>query len=477
MVEVFRKMGRLKLGYLPTRRNSGLSRDEAMRQKDAVFQYITQRFPQVELVNIDRLNEEGILFRPTDAEMAADIFIREKVDAVFALHCNFGCEDAVAKVGKLVGKPLLLWGPRDEGPDGEGLRLRDTQCGLFATSKALLRYGVKFNYITNSALDSETFRTGFADFLGVASTVKSMKSARIGQIGVRPTPFTSVMTNESELLERFGIEVVPVSVAEISNRAFALMESEDTEYARILQKLKTGFENRSQSAQGLEKTAALTVAIARWAAEWSVDAVALQCWSALQAAMDIFPCVAAALLTEEGLPVSCETDINGAITLLILNAASMGETSVLADLTIRHPEEEDVELLWHCGNFPHALSAGGSEITDKGRHARGLANNWEIRGGDITVARFDGLSGKYYLLMGESQGAEGPANKGTYLWTRFQDWPEWENRFIYGPYIHHVGIVHGRYARVLYSACRYIDGLEADPVYPDRATLERSLIY
>lgn len=476
-MERLRESGRIKLGYLPTRRNSGLSREEAAKQKNAVFKYITEKFPQVELVNIDKLNEEGILFSPMDAEAAANIFLKEQVDAIFAPHCNFGCEDAVAKVGKLVGRPLLLWGPRDEGPDQDGLRSRDTQCGLFATSKALLRYGVKFNYITNSTLKSETFYRGFEDFLGVVNVVKRLRNARIGQIGVRPTPFTSVMTNESELLEKFGVEVVPVSVAEISKWAFALIEQEDAEYLDILQRLKDRFENRSQSAQGLEKTAALAVAIRHWAADWKVDAIALQCWNALQAAMDVFPCVAAALLTEEGLPIACETDINGAITMLLLDAASMGKTSVLADLTIRHPEEEDVELLWHCGNFPYSMSRGGNEITDKGRHPRGLAHNWEIYGGDVTVARFDGLSGKYYLLMGEAEGAEGPANKGTYLWTRFKDWPKWENRFIYGPYIHHVGIVHGKYTQILYNACRYIDGLEADPVYPNRAMLEERLIY
>lgn len=474
---VLEKKDRIRMGYLPTRRNSGLSREEAIRQKNLIADYIAATFPQVDLVNIDALNDEGILYKPTDANAAADIFLREKVDAVFAPHCNFGCEDGVAKVGKLIGKPLLLWGPRDEGPDQEGLRLRDTQCGLFATSKALLRYGVRFNYITNSPLESEHFHCGFSDFLGVANIVKYMRNARIGQIGVRPTPFTSVITNESELLETFGIEVVPTSVAEISKAAYALMAQGDADYTQVLETLKLKFHNISKSTQGLEKTAALVVAIRRWAAEWKVDAVALQCWSSLQAAMDVFPCVAAAILTEEGLPISCETDINGAVTMLLLNAASMGKTSVLADVTIRHPEDENVELLWHCGNFPYSMSTGGNELTDKGRHPRGLAGNWEIHGGDITVARFDGVSGKYYLLMGEAIGTDGPVNKGTYLWSRFHNWPKWEDRLIYGPYIHHVGLVYGKYARVLYSACRYIDGLEADPVYPDKTMLEESLIY
>ena len=171
---------RIRLGYLPTRRNSGLSKAEAGRQKREIEEFLRTNYAdRITLVTIDELNEEGIILDPTDATRAADIFQRAHVDAIFAPHCNFGTEDAVAKTGKLVGKPLLLWGPRDEAPDERGFRLRDTQCGLFATSKALLRYGVPFTYITNSELKSETFRRGLEDFLAVACVVKWDKSASV----------------------------------------------------------------------------------------------------------------------------------------------------------------------------------------------------------------------------------------------------------------------------------------------------------
>ena len=44
-------------------------------------------------------------------------------------------------------------------------------------------------------------------------------------------------------------------------------------------------------------------------------------------------------MADEGLPISCETDINGAVTLAMLQAVTLGkESSFLADLTIRHPQ-------------------------------------------------------------------------------------------------------------------------------------------
>lgn len=59
------------------------------------------------------------------------------------------------------------------------------------------------------------------------------------------------------------------------------------------------------------------------------------------------------MLADEGFPVACETDICGAISALLIQAAT-GNKKVhfLADVTIRHPEKENTELLWHCGAFP-----------------------------------------------------------------------------------------------------------------------------
>lgn len=45
--------------------------------------------------------------------------------------------------------------------------------------------------------------------------VKTQHSLRVAQIGNRPEPFMSVKANEAELLERFGIDVIPVALTTI----------------------------------------------------------------------------------------------------------------------------------------------------------------------------------------------------------------------------------------------------------------------
>ena len=94
--------------------------DDAVAEKKIIEDFIRDR--GIEFVNLDFLNDEGVICKGVDADRAAEYFIKEGVDAVFAPHLNFGTEDAVARIAKKVNKPLLLWGPRDGAPAADGSR-------------------------------------------------------------------------------------------------------------------------------------------------------------------------------------------------------------------------------------------------------------------------------------------------------------------------------------------------------------------
>ncbi len=475
MLEEYKQRYKLKIGFLPTRRKV-FSKEEAGKYKRLVEEKV--RTYDAELVNLDFLNEEGLIYEGLDADKVADRFIQEKVDAVFAPHCNFGTEDAVAKVAKKVNKPLLLWGPQDDVWLPDGIRMRDTQCGLFATSKVVSRLGVPFTYVTNSSTDSDTLDRGYRNFLSVASVVKTFSRLRIGQIDTRPGAFWSVMYNESEILEKFGIEVVPISLSTIEHDVLAVIKANDPEYLGIVEGYKKKYRKITVGEDALKSLAALKLVIRRWADAEQLSALGIQCWDALQRALGVYPCFVNGELTDEGLPVACETDVMGAASISMLQAALRGHTpAFLADLTVRHPDNPNAELLWHCGNFPYSLAKDPEHamVEEQFGGKCPAAGRWELKGGDITVCKMDGIGGNYNLLMGECKGTDGPANVGTYLWAQFGDWPKWEHRFIYGPYIHHVAAVHGKAAAALYEACKYIPGLTPDPVEPSREEIEKAL--
>lgn len=189
------------------------------------MEYIKRNFsePDVEFTDLDFLNEEGMMYDISQAEAIAGKFAEEKVDGIFIINCNFGCEEVAGKVAQLINKPVLIWAPRDNIIEADGTRYTDSQCGLFDVSRQLQRYGVPFSHIENCNIDDEVFRKGFRDFLSVTCMVRNFRTLRIAQVGSRPKPFKSVMINESELMEKFGIEVVPVNMAVVIQKMDRIM--------------------------------------------------------------------------------------------------------------------------------------------------------------------------------------------------------------------------------------------------------------
>ena len=410
-----------------------------------------------------------------DVDKIADKFIAAKVDAVFFPHCNFGTEDTVAKVAKKVGKPVLLWGPRDEDPLEDGSRLRDTQCGLFATGKILRRFNVKFTYIPNCTIDDPIFARGFDTFLRAVSVVKAFNKARILQIAPRPASFWTMMYNEGELLEKFGIQVFPITLKELELRTLSIEEEGGKVLNDTVVQIKDIVDCTGADEAAVRRTAALKLAISSYANEQACTAAAIQCWNALQDSLGIMPCMVNGLLTDEGLPVTCETDIHGAITCIMAHAAAMYKTApFFADLTVRHSQNENSELLFHCGNFPPSLAEGKTKFSRHflfDGHEPGT-HEGSVKLGDMSIVRFDGDHGEYQLFLGKAKGVSGKFTRGTYVWIEVNDWLLWEEKLVCGPYVHHCVGIHDYVIPALYEACKYIDGLTPDLADPDEATLK-----
>jgi len=463
----------LKLGCAPTRRDL-FDIGEAIRYKDLILEKVREF--GINSVDIDGINNEGLLFNERDVKPIIRRFKEAEVDALFFPHCNFGTEDLVAKVAKEMNIPVLIWGPRDESPLETGLRTRDTQCGLFAAGKVLRRFKVPFTYLNNCWLDSRYFKEGIYRFIAAANVVKEFRKLRVLQISTRPTGFWSVIINENELLEKFGIQIYPITLQELVDKAQRIQEEETEEYLEAVEFMGKNI-HCSGTEDKFQKIAALKCAIVEFAALHSCNAAAIQCWNSLQKIYGIMPCLVNSILSDEGLPCACETDIHGAISAVMIQAACMNEKAhFFGDITVRHPEKSNVELLWHCGPFPFSLAkdpsraeAGNHWILTEGEFG---TCEWEIKGGDITIARFDGDGGDYRLLIGEGRGVDGPFTRGTYVWFETGNWPKWERKIVKGPYIHHIAGIHGKVGDILLEACNYIPGLMPDPVEPSLEELE-----
>lgn len=450
-------MKRVKLGFAPTRR-SIFSAPDAIKYANLTRKKLEEL--GVEFVDITDINEEGLFYDENDRERIAEKFRKEKIDGLFFPHCNFGTEYVVARLAKELNVPVLLWGPRDERPDENGIRLRDSQCGLFATGKVLRRFKVNFTYLTNCRLDDPEFERGINNFLAVCNVVKTFRNTRILQIAPRPFDFWSTMCNEGELLERFNIQLSPIPMPELTAEV-KKAKAEGNEVKAVMNYCKE-YMNIKIKEEQLESVAALKVAMKGLAEKYGCNAIAIQCWNALQSEIGIMPCAANSLLNEEGIPVVCETDIHGAITALMVEAATLDDTrGFFADWTVRHPDNENGELLQHCGPWPISVAKAKPTIGYPLAFSHPGAVEAEAKHGKMTLCRFDGDNGEYSLLLGNATGIEGPYTKGTYVWVEVDNIKRLEDKLVCGPYIHHCVGIHKDVVPVLYEACKYI-GVQPD---------------
>lgn len=469
MLECFAGKKNIRIGVAPVRRaawaHKPFNQPEAVKYKE-IIEKAVRRY-DAEIVTLDFLNDEGMLFNVQDAERAAKKFIDEGVDGVFIPHCNFGCEEAAARLCKQVGKPVLLWGPKDYVNPEDLYRYRDSQCGLFATSKVLTMYDVPFSYIENCDIDDPIFDEGYRRFLAVVSAVKAFGTMRIGQISTRPGPFLSVKCNEMELLEKFGIEVVPITLADLKRMLAETMKNRNAEVLEKVSEMKRIFKLNGVEDGHLVQIASLKLTVEAWALQEKLSAIATQCWGPMIDTIGIAPCFALGDVCDDGLPFICEADVHGAVTAVLAMAASRYTTPIfLADITIRHPENKNAELLWHCGVFAKSLAKDRNDLQLSAHYNRlcPAVGEWELKGGDVSIVRFDGAKGRYSLFLGNAKGTQGPKTVGAYLWIEVDDWSKWEKKLIYGPYIHHCVGIHAEVVSVLQEACRYIPNLSPDLV-------------
>jgi len=463
----------LKLGVVPVKRGAWFtSAENCLITKNNALKVLKQIDHPIELVTIDDVVENGIATDPHQVDAITTHLKTKGVDAIFIIHTDFGSEEVVAKIGKTMQLPLLLWGERDDSPSPEGVRIRDTQCGIFASSKVLLRFGIPFTYIENCRASDAPFRKGVEDFCRAAAVVKVFRGngntgnfhgsgMKILKIGERPESFFSVMSNDDELLNKFGIEVTPMPINRLVTKVKSLTEAPTPELQEYLTNLKARIGYDKFGEEKLTTLAAMVLAIKQEMDDKQAAAASMECWNGLAGFFGFVPCQVIGELTALGYPLACEGDITGAVTAAMVHAADYNRSvSFFADLTMRHPTNDNAELLWHCGPFPHSLVKSGENSTiDEGGRGQ-----WCLKDGELTIARFDSFAGEYSLFIGNGKTTDGPKSTGTYVWMEVDDWVKWERKLIEGPYIHHVVGVHGNVANGLKEACKYIDGLKADLV-------------
>lgn len=227
---------KVKIGLVPMRRDctprpGAFNWEIAEERGQRIVAYIEKRFTNE---NVSFADLKGVIpvetfYAESDASKVAAHMRAEKVDALLMINANFGCEEAAALLAQEMGVPVLLWAPLDNRFDADGMRYTDSQCGLFGISRQMQRYNIPFSFLNSCSVESEKFAEGLDHFVRVVCMVKNFRGMRIGEVGMRPKIFCSVIFNEGELMQRFGLHIVPINMALVTKKFQTIMEERDAE--------------------------------------------------------------------------------------------------------------------------------------------------------------------------------------------------------------------------------------------------------
>ncbi len=386
---------------------------------------------------------------------AAGELLSEPVDLLLVFQASFADSTMVVDLARTApGAPLMLWALPEERTGGR-LRL-NSFCGINLAAHGLRRAGFTYEYVYAEPEDEAAMQKLLT--LAQAGRVRRMlRSARVGRFGLNPDGFEPCTYDGEALAARLGVQVVQRGLAEVFDGARAAAVSAVEPVLANLQERVDGLDELEQ--EPLRKTLGAYVTLGKLADENAFSGLAVRCWPEFFTELGCAACGAMSMLTDEMTPCSCEADVNGTVTGLMLQALSggpaFGTDMVGWDL------ERGEAILWHCGLAP--LSMADPDVrprtTVHSNRRKPLLMEFPLKPGRVTLARLSQASGEYRLVAGAGEMQHAPMSyTGTSGVLRFDRPAQEVLDTIMGEGLdHHISLTYGDHLDALLALARLLD--------------------
>ncbi|WRS27160.1 fucose isomerase [Oscillospiraceae bacterium MB08-C2-2] len=393
---------------------------------------------RTKLPEVDFVFEEQAVIEVEDAQAAAQKMLAANVDGLVIISGTFHLGHLALVLAKHVRKPILLWAFNELPYDGGKIRL-NAVCGLNLNASNLYKAGYdNISYTIGDWIDEEWLKALRAKVV--------LDNAHVGIVGYRAHGFFNVGSDDLDVYRKTGILIDHYEIADMFGQPVSEQELDEEEV-----KVRKLFTTKDVTDEQVRKVAGLCVSIEKFMDKNKLDCVAVRCWPEFAATYGVSPCASMSVVQSRGRILSCEGDIEGALSMLVTKALGV-ETPYLADLS-QVDLEENFALMWHCGVAPANLWDGKSDRSLDTYFAggKGVTAGFVMMDGHINMMRIDTARGKTRMFM--CAGDTIPMEKqltGTYVKVRFeQSMDELLESVISNGFAHHVAFVYGEYRSIL----------------------------
>jgi L-fucose isomerase-like protein len=390
------------------------------RRLKVVEECKAKKIPVVEL--------ETIVENESDVVKALDEIREKKINALVLYLGNFGPEGPTTMLAQRFGGPVMLAAAAEETGkdlfDGRG----DAYCGLLSASYNVglrnLKVHIPRNPVGSAAEVAEMIR----DFIPVSRTILGVKQLKIFSFGPRPYDF---LTCHAPIKPFFDLGVEIMENSELDLYDLYLSKKGDSRIKSVASDMAKELGKGNMYPDLMEPLAQFEISLLDFmeknlgASQYAV--FANKCWPSFEKYFGFVPCFINSRLATHGIPISCESDIYGALSEYVVTCATDMPAAIL-DINNTVPEDmyqesrdavgkyakDDLFMGFHCGNTSSACMATFSmkyqlimhRLMEPGKEphiTRGTLEG-QIRPGEMTMFRLQSTPDselKAYVADGE----------------------------------------------------------------------------
>ena len=314
---------------------------------------------------------QTIVENDTDVVKALEEIRDKKVNALVLYLGNFGPEGPTTMLAqKFVGPVMLAAAAEETGKDlydGRG----DAYCGLLSASYNAGLRNLNVHIPRHPVGTAGEVAAMIADFMPLARVFLGLKQLKIFSFGPRPYDF---LTCHAPIKPLFDIGAEIMENSELDMYDIYLSKKGDPRIKSVAADLARELGKGNTYPDLLEPLAQFEIALLDFmeknlgASKYAV--FANKCWPSFEKFFGFVPCFINSRLATHGIPISCESDIYGALSEYIATCATDLPAAILdINNTVPHDMYEesrktvglysnsDLFMGFHCGNTSSACMA------------------------------------------------------------------------------------------------------------------------
>ncbi|MBT2692571.1 hypothetical protein [Bacillus sp. ISL-55] len=353
----------------------------------------------------DIYTSENIITSPEELNALLDQFKDKQFDSIIYQSTTFADGEFPYAVIQKRKEPIVVWSVREPSVGGR-LRLNSLTGGN-ATSNLLKVHRHPYSFVFGNPSE-ETLQQKMLVELKVNYMVNSLKQLKVGVIGEHPPGFFFSDTNEEKLKEEIGVSLKKIELLKAFEECKKLTEEEYSSALELAEKHVMGLNKTDQTVQ---RFAQFYTYVEKYIESEEIKALAIRCWPDFFNELGAAACSTLSQFTEYGVVSACESDINGSISMYILQELSNGSAPYLGDL-VHVNEENNSVVFWHCGAGAYSLArpSTGAQAGVHPNRKMGLTMEFGLKAGGVTIFRLSEDADGYRLLVmkGEALDVEQP---------------------------------------------------------------------